>query len=161
MRLVQPHVYLCLHSQHAWFLIKPSVADLLLGKKKWALNPSCMRIFILTVSLFGVISGVYCECRLTCHCVWRCATVLEYILVRCESVCGCINVCRAPPASLQAELAHGRICAAASSCALQDASRAAAPGTRAALYLLTGRPLPSPAAACMCATPAQCNQTHR
>lgn len=105
------------------------------------LNPSCMRIFILTVSLFGVISGVYCECRLTCHCVWRCVTVLEYILVRCESVCGCINVCRAPPASLQAELASGRIRAAESSCTLQDASRAAAPGTRAALSIswLAGR----------------------
>lgn len=63
-----------------------------------------MRIFILTVSLFGVISGVYCECLLTCHRVWRCVTVLEYILVWCESVCGCINVCRAPPASLQAPL---------------------------------------------------------
>lgn len=54
--------------------------------------------FGLTVSLFGVISGVYCECQLTCHCVWRCVTVLEYILVWRESVRGCINVCRAPPA---------------------------------------------------------------
>lgn len=33
----------------------------------------------------------------------------------------------------------GRIRAAESSCTLQDASRAAAPGTRAALYLPTGR----------------------
>lgn len=79
---------------------------------------------ILTAWLFGVISGVYRECRLTCHCVWRCVTVLEYILVWCESVCGCINVCRDPPASLQAELANGRrIRAAESSCTLQDASR--------------------------------------
>lgn len=151
-------VYFSLHSQYVRFLIKPSAVE-----HRWKSESESIvyENFILTVSLFGVISGVYCECRLTCHCVWRCVTVLEYILVRCESVCGCINVCRAPPASLQAELANGRIRAAESSCTLQDASRAAAQGTRAAPYLLTGRTLLSPAAACMCATPAQCNQTQR
>lgn len=115
----------------------PSVHDSLLnpllsgGKKKSESESIVYENFSLTVSLFGVISGVYCECRLMCHCVWRCVTVLEYILVRCESVCGCINVCRAPPASLQAELANGRIRAAESSCK-EDGSSRAAPGTRAA-----------------------------
>lgn len=116
-------VYLYLHSQHddSWLNLLLSITA---GKKKkkkciWI----CMRIFILTVSLFGVISGVYCECLLTCHRVWRCVTVLEYILVWCESVCGCINVCRAPPASLQAPLQK-------SSCTLQDASRACSSGER-------------------------------
>lgn len=115
--------------------------------------------FISTASLFGVISEVYCECLLTCHNVWRCVTVLEYILVQCESVCGCINVCRAPPAWLRANLANGRNCAAESGYALQDARRAAAPHTWAAFYPPTGGPLPSPAAAPMCATPALGNQT--
>lgn len=151
-------VYLCLHCQYLWFLIKPSAVEYWWKSES---ESSLYENFSITVSLFGANSGVYCECQLTCHCVWRCVTVLEYILVRCESVCGCINVCRASPASLQAELANGRIRAAESSCTLQDASRAAAPGTRAALYLLTGRLLLSPAAACMCVTPAQCNQTHR
>lgn len=90
-------VYFSLHSQYVRFLIKPSAVE-----HRWKSESESIvyENFILTVSLFGVISGVYCECRLTCHCVWRCVTVLEYILVRCESVCGCINVCRAPPASL-------------------------------------------------------------
>lgn len=156
MRL-RARVYLCLHSPYVWFLMKPSAVEYWW---KSGNESSVYENFSSTVSLFGVISGVYCECRLTCHCVWRCVTVLEYILVQCESVCGCINVSRAPPASLQAELAKGRIRAAESSCTLQDASRAAAPGTRAALYLPTGSLL-SPAAACMWATPAQFNQTHR
>lgn len=56
--------------------------------------------FILTASQFGVILEVYCECLLTCHHVWRSVPVLEYILVWCKSVSGCINVCRAPPALL-------------------------------------------------------------
>lgn len=93
-------VFLCLHSQYAWFLMKPSAVEYWWRSGN---ESSVYENFSSTVSLFGAISGVYCECRLTCRCVWRCVTVLEYILVRCESVCGCINVSRAPPASLQAE----------------------------------------------------------
>lgn len=144
--IVSIGVYLRSHSQNLSCLIEASAVE------HWCKSESESFIyenFSLTISLAGVISGVYCERRLTCHCVWRCVTVLEYILVWCESVCGCINVCRAPPAYLQAELANGRIRAAEWSRTLQDASRAAAPGTRAALYLLTRRPPLSPAAACV------------
>lgn len=82
-------VFLCLHSQYAWFLMKPSAVEYWWRSGN---ESSVYENFSSTVSLFGAISGVYCECRLTCRCVWRCVTVLEYILVRCESVCGCINV---------------------------------------------------------------------
>lgn len=44
-----------------------------------------------SISLFGVTSGVFWESRLTCHCVWRCATALEYISVQSESVCVCVG----------------------------------------------------------------------
>lgn len=114
------YICACTHSMCVWSIIKPSAVEC------WW-KSECESImyenFGLTVSLLGVISGVYCECRLTCHCVWRCVTVLEYILVWRESVRGCINVCRAPPAYLQAELANRRIRAAEWNCTLQDANR--------------------------------------
>lgn len=117
--------------------------------------------FILTALLLGVILEVYCECLLTCHHVWRCVTVLEYILVRCESVCGCINVCRAPPASLQADLANGRItcCRVGLHFAGRQPRRSSRDPERLSISGLAV-PLLSPTAACMCATPALCNQTH-